>query len=35
MRNNSAAIARIRRTVVIADDEPSLRMLVHTTIGNR
>jgi CheY-like chemotaxis protein len=33
MRNNSAVFARIRRTVVIADDEPSLRMLVHTTIG--
>lgn len=33
MRNNSAASARIRRTVIIADDEPSLRMLVHTTIG--
>ncbi|HVC78304.1 MAG TPA: response regulator [Candidatus Micrarchaeaceae archaeon] len=33
MRNNSTASARTRRTVVIADDEPSLRILVHATIG--
>ena len=33
MRSNSAASARIRRTVVIADDEPSLRILVLATIG--
>ena len=33
MRNNSKASARIRRTVVIADDEPSLRILVRATIG--
>ena len=33
MRNNATASAGIRRTVIIADDEPSLRLLVHTTIG--
>jgi len=33
VRNNSTASARTRRTVVIADDEPSLRILVHATIG--
>ncbi|MFI5283417.1 MAG: response regulator [Candidatus Dormibacterales bacterium] len=33
MRNNSTGPARIRRTVIIADDEPSLRILVHATIG--
>jgi CheY-like chemotaxis protein len=33
VRSNSADSARIRRTVVIADDEPSLRILVHATIG--
>jgi len=33
VRNNSKASARIRRTVVIADDEPSLRILVRATIG--
>jgi two-component system phosphate regulon response regulator PhoB len=33
MRNTSAASAGIRRTVIIADNEPSLRLLVHTTIG--
>ena len=33
MRSNAAASADIRRTVIIADDEPSLRLLVHTTIG--
>jgi CheY-like chemotaxis protein len=33
MRSNAAASAGIRHTVIIADDEPSLRLLVHTTIG--
>jgi len=33
MRSNAAASAGIRRTVIIADNEPSLRLLVHTTIG--
>ena len=33
MKNTSVASARTRRTVIIADDEPSLRMLAHTTIG--
>lgn len=33
MRSHSAASAGIRRTVIIADNEPSLRLLVHTTIG--
>ncbi|HEY5054272.1 MAG TPA: response regulator [Solirubrobacterales bacterium] len=33
MRSNAAASASIRHTVIIADDEPSLRLLVHTTIG--
>ena len=33
MRSNAAASAGIRRTVIIADNEPSLRLLVHATIG--
>jgi CheY-like chemotaxis protein len=33
VRNNPTASARIRRTVIIADDEPSLRILVRATVG--
>ncbi|HZK75133.1 MAG TPA: response regulator [Clostridia bacterium] len=33
MRNNPTAFAHIRRTVIIADDEPSLRILVRATVG--
>ena len=33
MRSNSTASARIPRTVIIADDEPSVRLLVQATIG--
>jgi CheY-like chemotaxis protein len=33
MRSNATASAGIRRTVIVADNEPSLRLLVHTTIG--
>ncbi len=33
MRNNPTASALIRRTVIIADDEPSLRILVRATVG--
>jgi CheY-like chemotaxis protein len=31
--SDSPAATRIRRTVLIADDEPSVRLLVHVTIG--
>src|SRR5712692_269770 len=34
MGSNSPRSERNRRTVVIADDEPSVRLLVHATIGN-
>lgn len=33
MSSGSTASARIRRTVIIADDEPSNRMLARATIG--
>jgi CheY-like chemotaxis protein len=33
VRNNPTASALIRRTVIIADDEPSLRILVRATVG--
>jgi len=33
VRNNPTAFAHIRRTVIIADDEPSLRILVRATVG--
>ena len=31
--NEPTSSARIRRTVIVADDEPSVRMLVNATIG--
>lgn len=33
MTNEPTSPARIRRTVIVADDEPSVRMLVNATIG--
>ena len=33
MMNEPTSSARIRRTVIVADDEPSVRMLVNATIG--
>jgi CheY-like chemotaxis protein len=33
VRNNPTASTLIRRTVIIADDEPSLRILVRATVG--
>ena len=33
MMNEPTSPARIKRTVIVADDEPSVRMLVNATIG--